>query len=72
MPFITKINGSGPTRLHVRAILAFMFSCGLIAGFFYGLITPNDYKEVAMITIVWYFSKRTAQEDDSTNGNGTT
>ena len=66
MPFITKIS-TGETKLHVRAILAFMFACGLIAGFFYGLITPADYKEVAMITIVWYFSKRSAQEDGSNN-----
>jgi len=62
MPFITKIN-TGETKLHVRAVLSFMFSVGFIAGFFYGLIKPEDYKEVAMIVIVWYFSKRTAQED---------
>lgn len=65
MPFVSSAK-NGSTKLHVRAVLAFMFACGLIAGFFYGLIGPEDYKEVAMITIVWYFSKRTAQEDNNT------
>jgi len=71
MPFMTKLDSSGSrikdsfaTKLQVRAILAFMFSLGLIIGFFMGLIGPEDYKEIAMIAIVWYFSKRQTEDND--------
>ena len=65
MPFTSK-SSSGKVRIHVRAIIAVLFVLGLTWGFFQGLILPDQYTQIAMIAIVWYFSKRQSDED---NGN---
>jgi hypothetical protein len=62
MPFTSK-STTGKIRLHVRAIIAVLFVLGLTWGFFQGLILPDAYQQIAMIAIVWYFSKRQADDD---------
>lgn len=70
MPLISHIKSTNEqdpesvkTRIHIRATLALLFSLGFIGGFATGLIDADVYKEVTMIVIIWYFTKRQSQED---------
>jgi len=67
MPFITQqVNNAKDfiTRVHVRAVLALIFTVGLTIGFFLDKIEPTTYKDVTLIALVWYFTKR---QSDSEN-----
>jgi len=66
MPFTSK-SASGSLRVHVRAVIALIFVLGLSWGFFNGLIQPSEYKDIAMIAIVWYFTKRQSDSDAGNN-----
>jgi hypothetical protein len=64
MPFLTKAEGNSKFgRVHVRATLALIFAIGLSIGAYQGWIEAGDYKEVALISIMWYFSKRQDPEE---------
>lgn len=60
------------STLPVRAIIAVIFTLGVTGGFFLGLLNTADYKELALVALMWYFAKRSAQdnEGDSPGGSG--
>lgn len=64
------------STLPVRAIIAVIFTIGVTGGFFLGLLNTADYKELALVALMWYFAKRSAQDNEgdgsapSGNGNG--
>ncbi len=55
------------TEVPVRAILAVIITFGLTLGFLFGLILPSDFKEVAMIVLVFYFAKRNENDQQVTD-----
>lgn len=61
------------STLPVRAIIAVIFTLGVTGGFFLGLLNTADYKELALVALMWYFAKRSAQDNEGDGGsNGNT
>lgn len=58
------------TEVPVRAILATLFSVGITVGFFLGVVESKDYKEIVMLALVWYFTKRN-EGDQLSQATGT-
>lgn len=44
--------------LPVRAIIAFLFTLGVIGGFFTGKLSSEAFQNLALLALTWYFAKR--------------
>ena len=49
-------------KAEVRAILAFVLSVALAMGFLMDKVPADEFKDVVLVCLVWYFSK---QKSDS-------
>jgi hypothetical protein len=68
MPFFKK-SIEGTRVLQVRASLAFIFSLSMIVGFFMDKIPQEAFTSIAVMSISWYFSKRSESDNDKPDKN---
>lgn len=66
MPFI-KLDGTSGKDVQVRAILALMFTIGVTAGFFMGLINSESYMTLVTMAVSFYFAKSTVDDKNPPN-----
>lgn len=63
MPILVKNLATGKTEVHVRALLAVLFSLSIIAGFFLGKIDVDALLAIGGPLIGWYVGQRQKTEN---------
>lgn len=64
-------DSENESTLPVRAIIAVLFTVGIIAGFFMGKLSSEAFQNLALLALTWYFAKRNTLDQVARDAPGT-